>query len=218
MTKRGIFISLEGPDGSGKSTQIPILCKYLKDLKVDFVFTREPGGTKIGEKIRDLVLDKNHPEMEDFTEALLYAAQRAQHVREFIRPSLEEGRLVVCDRFIDSSIIYQGIARGIGEPVRIINQLAVDGLMPDHTFLIMLDPATGKKRMGNRDKDRLEELDQDFHEKVYRGYMDLAEKYPHRIIVIDGSEKVEEVFGAIKSHLDKILNIEGIRNNVIKGD
>ena len=210
MRDKGLFITIEGPDGSGKSTQLKKLCSFLKKRRADFVFTREPGGTAVGERIREIVLDKNHPEMDDLTEAMLYAAQRTQHVREMILPALKEGKIVICDRFVDSSLVYQGYARGLGEDVKTINDMAIKGAVPDITFLIMVDPATGRRRMKERDMDRLEQLAEDFHERVYEGYMKLAEKEPNRFFIVDGSLSPNEVFEKIKEKLVKLLGEAGI--------
>lgn len=210
MRDKGLFITIEGPDGSGKSTQLKKLCSFLKKRRADFVFTREPGGTAVGERIREIVLDKNHPEMDDLTEAMLYAAQRTQHVREMILPALMEGKIVVCDRFVDSSLVYQGYARGLGEDVKTINDMAIKGAVPDITFLIMVDPETGRRRMKERDMDRLEQLAEDFHERVYEGYMKLAEKEPNRFFIVDGSLSPNEVFEKIKEKLVKLLGEAGI--------
>ena len=210
MRDKGLFITIEGPDGSGKSTQLKKLCSFLKKRRADFVFTREPGGPDVGERIREIVLDKNHPEMDDLTEAMLYAAQRTQHVREMILPALKEGKIVICDRFVDSSLVYQGYARGLGEDVKTINDMAIKGAVPDITFLIMVDPATGRRRMKERDMDRLEQLAEDFHERVYEGYMKLAEKEPNRFFIVDGSLSPNEVFEKIKEKLVKLLGEAGI--------
>ena len=210
MRDKGLFITIEGPDGSGKSTQLKKLCSFLKKRRADFVFTREPGGTAVGERIREIVLDKNHPEMDDLTEAMLYAAQRTQHVREMTLPALKEGKIVICDRFVDSSLVYQGYARGLGEDVKTINDMAIKGAVPDITFLIMVDPETGRRRMKERDMDRLEQLAEDFHERVYEGYMKLAEKEPNRFFIVDGSLSPNEVFEKIKEKLVKLLGEAGI--------
>ena len=164
--KKGIFISIEGPDGSGKSTQIENIRQFFKDKKLEIVFTREPGGTAIGERIRDIILDNNCSEMDYMTEALLYAAARAQHVSQVIKPALAEGKIVICDRFVDSSIAYQGYGRRLGEAVAIINSYAVAGCMPDVTFLMKLDPAIGKNRIRADKQDRQESHKEAFHDEV----------------------------------------------------
>ena len=153
--KRGIFISIEGSDGSGKSTQLSYIKEYFKYHNLDAVFTREPGGTAIGEKIRNIILDNENSEMFPLTEAMLYAAARAQHVRELIVPTLERGRHVVCDRFVDSSIAYQGYGRELGDCVGVINGFAVGGRMPDFTFFLDLDQAVGRGRISSAHFDRL---------------------------------------------------------------
>ena len=150
---RGFFITFEGGDGSGKSTQISILKESLIEKGYDVILTREPGGTDISEKIRELILDPENGEMEDITEAYLYAAARAQLVRQLIKPALEEGKVVICDRFVDSSIAYQGFGRGLGDAVGVINTYAVDDCMPDLTILLKLDPERGSSRIAGREHD-----------------------------------------------------------------
>lgn len=199
---RGLFISIEGPDGAGKSTQLENIIGYFNDKEVDLVFTREPGGTKISEKIRSIILDRDNMEMTDMTEALLYAASRAQHVEEIIRPSLLEGKTVICDRYVDSSIAYQGYGRNLGESVRIINDYAISGLKPDVTIFLALDPEVGRNRIKHDDKDRLEIEKADFHQRVYDGYMKLAEAEPKRYRIIDASKDVESV----KNDIFKVLD------------
>ena len=166
---RGKFITIEGTDGSGKSTQIGLLMDYLNKKGVDVLFTREPGGTPIGEKIREIILDVNNREMAPETEALLYAASRSQHVREKIIPAVEEGKIVVCDRFVDSSLAYQGTARRMGmETIMEMNRAALGGVMPDLTVFFDLSPEKGILRKKNeRALDRLEEEKIDFHKRVY---------------------------------------------------
>ena len=203
--KRGLFITLEGPDGSGKSTQIEFLKAYFQERNLPCVFTREPGGTAIGEKLRNIILDKENQEMCDMAEALLYAAARAQHVQQLIRPALEAGKIVVCDRFIDSSIAYQGYGRNLGDVVRIINELAVDGCMPDVTFLMELSPEIGKSRISEDNQDRLEQEKLEFHDKVYAGYKEVAKFYPSRFVEIDAGREKEIIRDIMFSHLDKIL-------------
>ena len=204
--KKGIFISIEGPDGSGKSTQIENIRQFFKDKKLEIVFTREPGGTAIGERIRDIILDNNCSEMDYMTEALLYAAARAQHVSQVIKPALAEGKIVICDRFVDSSIAYQGHGRRLGEAVAIINSYAVAGCMPDVTFLMKIDPSVGKNRIRADQQDRLESEKEAFHDEVFRGYLKLEEENPGRIVGIDASRSIDEIKRDIYSKLEEVLN------------
>ena len=209
---RGLFISIEGSDGSGKSTQLSYIREYFKDRNLDAVFTREPGGTSIGEKIRHVILDNENSEMCPLTEAMLYAASRAQHVRELIIPALKEGKHVVCDRFVDSSIAYQGHGRELGDCVSVINGFAVGDCMPDYTFFLDLDPEVGRGRIRSDAFDRLEQEKLTFHRRVYDGYMKLLSEEPERFIRIDASGTVEEVKKAIYAGLDEIFQIRE-RNN-----
>lgn len=202
--KKGLFISIEGPDGSGKSTQISLLRKYFEERGTDVVLTREPGGTPISEKIREIILDKNNKEMDAMTEALLYASSRAQHVAEVIKPALEAGKIVICDRFIDSSIAYQGYGRGLGDCVRVINEYAVRGCMPDVTFLLEMDPKIGKERISADDQDRLEQEKLEFHKKVFDGYMEIEKKFD-RIIGIDAARSIEEISADIIKHIEAVM-------------
>lgn len=202
--KKGLFISIEGPDGSGKSTQISLLRKYFEERGIDVVLTREPGGTPISEKIREIILDKNNKEMDAMTEALLYASSRAQHVAEVIKPALEAGKIVICDRFIDSSIAYQGYGRGLGDCVRVINEYAVRGCMPDVTFLLEMDPKIGKERISADDQDRLEQEKLEFHKKVFDGYMEIEKKFD-RIIGIDAARSIEEISADIIKHIEMTM-------------
>lgn len=203
--KKGLFITFEGPDGAGKTTQIKGLETFLMERGYDAVLTREPGGTNISEKIREIILDKNNMEMDYMTEALLYAASRAQHVAQVIKPSLEEGKTVICDRFIDSSIVYQGFGRKLGDSVRIINEFAVNGCFPDITFLLKVDPSIGKCRIKNEDQDRLELEKIEYHNEVFRAYMELEKQYPERIIGIDAGRSIEEITKEIQGHMDGLL-------------
>ena len=202
---KGFFITFEGGDGSGKSTQISILKESLIEKGYDVILTREPGGTDISEKIRELILDPENGEMEDITEAYLYAAARAQLVRQLIKPALEEGKVVICDRFVDSSIAYQGFGRGLGDAVGIINTYAVDDCMPDLTILLKLDPERGSSRIAGREHDRIEQASDEFHRKVYEGYLKLEEKYPDRILGVDASGTIQEIADEISRRVDEIM-------------
>lgn len=204
---KGIFITVEGTDGSGKSTQINLLMEYLKSKGCDVLFTREPGGTQISEKIREIILDVNNKEMTGMTEALLYAAARAQHVEEKIIPAVNAGKIVICDRFVDSSIAYQGAARGLGSDVIMqINKFALNGMMPDITLFFNLSPEKGILRKKNeRELDRMESEKLDFHKKVYEGYKYLCIKYPERVKVIDADDTVENVHEHVINTIDELL-------------
>ncbi len=200
---KGIFITLEGPDGSGKSTQIDLLKKYFNKIGREVILTREPGGTVISEKIREVILDNDHTEMSYVTEALLYAASRAQHVDELILPALNEGKIVICDRFVDSSYVYQGIGRGLGDIVKIINDIAIKGQMPDITFLFKIDPAIGKSRVTSNDRLDMESIT--YHEKVYEAYIELEKLDPKRIKPIDASKSIEAVHQQILSYINELI-------------
>jgi len=202
---RGFFITFEGGDGSGKSTQIGILKDNLIKAGYDVILTREPGGTQISEKIRELILDPGNDEMADMTEAFLYAAARAQLVRQLIKPALSEGKVVICDRFVDSSIAYQAFGRGLGDAVGVINTYAVDDCMPDLTILLRLDPEKGSSRIAGREHDRIEQASDAFHRKVYEGYLKLEEMYPDRILGIDASGSIEEIADEISRRVEEII-------------
>lgn len=204
---KGKFITVEGTDGSGKSTQLKLLMDYLGTKNCDVVFTREPGGTEISEKIRDVILDINNKEMTDMTEALLYAAARAQHVQQKIIPAINEGKVVICDRFVDSSIAYQGAARGLGtDNIMQINRFALNGIMPDLTLFFDLPPEKGILRKKNeKELDRLESEKLDFHVNVYEGYKKLCSQYPDRIKVISADDTVENINRQVIEIIDGLL-------------
>ena len=195
-----MFVTFEGVDGSGKTTQAKLLHARLQADRQDVVLTREPGGTELGEQVRNLVLHGGH--VAPWAEALLYAASRAQHVEEVIRPALERGTAVICDRYVDSSVAYQGVARGLGlDRVLDLNVAAVGGLMPERTFLLLLRPSAIRDRLPG-EHDRLEREENDFHTRVDAGYRQLAERFPERIVVLDAERPVdelaEEVYGALR--------------------
>lgn len=204
---KGLFITLEGPDGSGKSTMIDLVNRELKNRGMDPLVTREPGGTPIGEKIRDLILDPENSLMSPETEALLYAASRGQHVAEKIRPALDQGKLVLCDRFLLSSLAYQGIGRGLGvDRVKMVNDFALQGLYPDLILFFHVDPElTLKRKTDNKGGDRLEREGASFHKKVYEGYMDLMKAYPKNLVVIDANQGIDKVLKDIMVEVDKKL-------------
>lgn len=208
---RGLFITLEGGDGAGKSTQIRNIESFFDKKGLVVVHTREPGGTAISEKLRDILLDAKNLEMNAVTEMLIYAAARAQHVREFVRPALEEGKIVICDRFVDSSIAYQAYGRDLGDMVAEVNSYAIDGLMPDITFWMDIDPKEGKERVSKMgDFDRLEMEKLDFHYKVRGGYQALAEQNPERIKRIDASKAVDEISRDIETYLEELCSRKGL--------
>lgn len=193
---KGLFISFEGNDGSGKSSAIKAAYNKLNELGFDVVLSREPGGSKIAEKIRELILDKDNTGMDDWTEALLYAASRREHVQKTLLPAINSGKIILCDRFLDSSLAYQGKARGLGmDNVYNMNQYATDGLLPDLTLFVCVKPEVGMARIKKnaRDMDRLELEKMDFHHHVYEGYLELCNKYPNRIVQIDGEMTQTEV-------------------------
>ncbi|WP_146553933.1 dTMP kinase [Rummeliibacillus sp. SL167] len=197
MTNK-LFFTFEGPEGAGKTTVLKMVVSKLQEEGKEVIATREPGGSVIAEKIRQVILNPAHTEMDAKTEALLYAAARSQHFVEKIEPALKQGKLVLCDRFIDSSLAYQGIGRGLGiEGVKSINEFAIGQRMPDMTILFDLDPKIGLARINahkNREINRLDVESLAFHQKVREAYLKLAEEFPERIYVIDASQSLEEVF------------------------
>ncbi len=201
MSKKGIFITFEGPDGCGKTTIINLIYQDLQKKfgQENVVLTREPGGKNniIAEDIRNILLNKINYKISDRTEALLFAASRAQHVKDFIIPNLESGKIILCDRYIDSSLVYQGYARNIGmENIWEINKFAILNTMPDFTILLMIEPEKGLARIQankNRDVNRLDRETLDMHKKVYEGYKIIAQKYSDRIIAINAENNIDKV-------------------------
>ena len=210
----GKFITFEGPDGAGKTTQMKMLGDRLIREGMHVVYSREPGGTRISEEIRKILLDPTYGEMADRTEALLYAASRAQHVEEFIRPNVSAGKIVLCDRFADSTIAYQGAGRGIDcEVLAKLNNMATAGVIPDLTIILDIDPKDGitrisEKRVAStgRDKDRIELEHLDFHERVRQGFLRIAVLEPNRCKVVDavGERDIvhNRIFGLVKEVLE----------------
>ena len=193
--KHGFFITLEGNDGAGKTTVALGLKEALEKRGYKVVYTREPGGSKIAERIRDILLNDTQEAMDGRTEALLFAASRRQHLKQIVMPALEENKIVLCDRFVDSSLAYQGVARGLGlEEVWKINQFAIENCMPQLTLFLKVSIETGQKRMNIRgEKNRLDREQDTFHQKVREGYDLLIRKFPKRIKVIDAEPDPQTV-------------------------
>lgn len=208
---RGKFITVEGCEGSGKSTQLRLLSEKLDRLGIKYILTREPGGSDIAEQIRKIILDGKNSAMCDECEALLYAAARVQHLKEIVKPALDCGTLVICDRYVDSSLAYQGYARGLGEQfIEQINSYALQEFPPDLTLFLNISPDAAFERKHGADKnDRIEQLGMDFHRKVYAGYLALCEKYA-RIAPVDCS-------GTKAQTSEKIFNIL-VEKGIIKGE
>jgi dTMP kinase len=205
--KNGLFITVEGLDGSGKTTQVQGIKEYFEKMGIEPLMVREPGGTRIGEKVRCILLDNDNSEMDSVAEMLLYAASRAQNVAENILPALAEGRVVICDRFIDSSVAYQGYGRELDvEEVYNVNLAAVRHRLPDATFFLDKKPkASLQRRIEASGADRLESEKMEFHDRVYNGYMELCNKYPERIIRLDAEDSIEAINKKIVTTLDSIL-------------
>ncbi len=196
---RPVFITFEGVDGSGKTTQAELLAEHLRGAGRDVVETREPGGTPLGEEVRALLLDGRG--MSAWAEAALFAAARAELVARVVAPALERGAWVVCDRYLDSSLAYQGIARGLGvDEVLELNLRATGGLLPDRTFVLMLDAAESARRVGV-ERDRLEREGGGFRARVADAYRELAGRFPERIVAVDGTRPVDEVARAVREEL-----------------
>ena len=206
-----MFITIEGTEGSGKTTVAKELAKLLTTNGYEVVHTREPGGTPISESIRNVILDKNNTSMDGRTEALLYAASRRQHLVEKIWPALKEGKIVLCDRFLDSSLAYQGYARGLGyDEVLSINLCATENTYPDLTLFFVIEPEAGLQRIAknkNREVNRLDLEKLPFHQKVYDAFIELSKKFPERYVTIDASQSLEKVikdaYNAIQERLGK---------------
>ena len=205
MTK-GLFITFEGGDGAGKSTQIERLKGYLEEEGYEVLLTREPGGTNVGEKIREVLLDPANVEMDPMTETMLYAAARAQLVAEVIRPALHKGMIVISDRFLDSSLAYQAWGRELGSSVLEINSYGIGDCMPDLTVYLRVDPDTGRKRIRQREQDRIESETEQFHQKVFNGYEQLCKDYPERIFCVDASRSIEDIEMTIRTEVNRRID------------
>ncbi|SEN82135.1 thymidylate kinase [Mesobacillus persicus] len=206
---QGLFISIEGPEGAGKTTIINLLASLLGDEGFQVVVTREPGGIEIAEQIRGVILNKENTAMDARTEALLYAAARRQHLVEKVRPSLVDGKIILCDRFIDSSLAYQGYARGLGiDEVLSINQFAIEDMMPSLTLYFDLDPEIGLDRISKnsgREVNRLDLENLEFHQRVREGYLLLTERFPERIVKIDSSKEIEQVLQEAREKIGQLI-------------
>ena len=203
---KGLFIVMEGPDGSGKTTQINLLKEYLEEAGYECLITREPGGTVIGEEVRQLILNPEHKEMSPVTEMLLYAASRAQLVHEVIGPALEEGKILISDRFVDSSIVYQGIARKLGiSTVSAVNAPGIGIYRPDGIFFIDLSEAEGlRRKKEQKNLDRMEQEGIDFHHMVSEGYRKVLSGRPE-VMKIDGGRSIDTIQKKIRNHVDELL-------------
>ncbi|GAA1825673.1 hypothetical protein GCM10009771_26600 [Nesterenkonia flava] len=203
-----MFIALEGGDGSGKTTQLGILHQWLSESGRTVVRTREPGGTQIGERIRSLLLEHDQGEVDPRTEALLFAASRAAHVTQTIRPALQAGSVVLCDRYIDSSVAYQGAGRGLGtEDIAQLNDWATEGLQPDLTVVLDVDPERARARRAGRTggEDRIESSDADFHARLREAFLARAAAEPQRYLILDAEDSVEAIHSLIRERVEALL-------------
>lgn len=209
MKRQMPIFSIEGGDGTGKTTVLMSLEEKLKAFRIDYMMTREPGGVPISELVRDIIHNPMHTEMDAKTEALLYAASRRQHLVQKVFPAVEAGKLVIFDRYVDSSVVYQGYVRGLGmETVYEINRFSTEDFLPDKTFVLDLEPKEAQKRIhrtGQREVNRLDNENMAFHEKVREGYLKLAKMNPQRIHIIDASPAVETVFNSLWSEIKNCL-------------
>ena len=213
---KGIFFTFEGIDGSGKTTQIKKLASFLNILGLETIITREPGGTRIGDKIRDILLDNTNKGMSAKTEALLFLASRAELVGQVIKPAIENGKIIICDRFFDSTIVYQGIARNLGQKDMLDMSLwSTGGIVPDLTFLFSLNVDASENRLNKQKKkrDRMEHEENDFKQKIQSGYLKVAGNFKDRIIVIDAAADEDSIFKTVKENTLNILTSRGILKN-----
>ena len=213
---KGYFITFEGTDGSGKTSVVKQVEQHLKNLGYQVLVTREPGGIRISEKIRDILLGKEYPEMDARTEALLFAASRRQHLVEKILPALENNTVVLCDRYVDSSLVYQGIARGLGiDEVYEINRFAIENNLPDLTIFVDVVPEVALARVfrnANREVNRLDLETRNFHDMTYQGYQTLLKKFPNRMVAINGDDSIENVsLSTIKVIDEKLKVLDGLK-------
>ena len=203
MSKRGLFITFEGIDGCGKSTQLNLLSEYLKSEGLEVVITREPGAKGLGEKLREILLNYEG-EVSSNCEAFLFLADRAQHIDTLVKPAIEAGKVVLCDRHTDSTIAYQGYGRGVDlEQIKMLNGIATSGLMPDLTFVFDIDVEISQMRVG-KTKDRMESAGDDFHNRVRKGYIEIAKQEPERVKVITSDDSIENIFEKVKNIVERL--------------
>lgn len=204
--EKGLFITFEGADGCGKTTQIGLVAELLKEKNIKFVTTREPGATELGKKLREILLHHNGI-VADECETFLYLADRAQHVQTLIKPSIQSGKIVLCDRFVDSTLAYQGYGRGIElERIKYLNNIATSSLAPDLTIVFDVESEVAQMRLGGT-KDRLEALGLEFHKKVRKGYLEIAAQEPNRVKIVDANLKIDEVFLQVKKLIEEQIKL-----------
>ncbi len=201
-TTKGLFITFEGGDGCGKTTQLNLLAKYLEEKGENTIVTREPGSIGLGQKLRELILHYD-ADIAPTAEAFLFLADRAQHVAKLVKPAIETGQIVLCDRHTDSSVAYQGYGRGEDiERINYLNNIATQGIKPDLTFIFDVSAEVAQTRVG-AEKDRMESAGKAFHERVRSGYLEIAKQEPQRVSVIDANLSIEEVFAQVKKIIDE---------------
>lgn len=202
MTEKGLFITFEGTDGCGKSTQLNLCAKYLQEKGLQTISTREPGSAGLGMKLRELLLHYDG-EVDSTCEAFLFLADRAQHIAKIVKPAVESGKIVLCDRHTDSTAAYQGYGRGENlEQIHKLNKIATHGIKPDLTFVFDVSPETAAQRIGPQ-KDRMESAGKDFTERVRTGYLEIAKQEPERIKVIDANNSIDDVFEQVRKFIDE---------------
>lgn len=201
---QGLFITFEGPDGCGKTTQMKLLAEYFEKKGKEVVLTREPGGKGLGEKVREILLNYDG-EVSDRCESFLFLADRAQNIDIIVNPAVKEGKIVLCDRHIDSTVAYQGYGRGLNiDRINMLNNLATNGKKPDLTLVFDVDVETSMKRVG-KEKDRMESAGIDFHNRVRKGYLELAKQEPKRIKVLDATKSIEEIHKEVINILAEVF-------------
>lgn len=207
--EKGLFITFEGADGCGKTTQINLLAQHLKEKGLEVVITREPGAKGLGEKVREILLNYDG-EVSSNCEAFLFLADRAQNIDMIVKPAIDAGKIVLCDRHTDSTLAYQGYGRGVDlERAKMLNKIATSGLVPDLTYVFDIDVETSMSRVG-KIKDRMESAGIEFHEKVRNGYLEIAKQEPKRVKVINSKDSIENIFEQVKKILSELQNLSNI--------